>query len=776
MISATNYLVAVVALGTLGFAANAPPTQPLPLDDSIVKGSYIAELESGGDIQGFLDQVQGKLEANVSRRLDLDYSLFKGVSFHVEGSHNLLGDSNHAGTRSMITALPRVKKVWPVRRVGPPQVRVAWTGKDKSFRANRGDTASKQDPYAPHVMTQVDKMHERGFTGNGTRIGVVDTGIDYTHPALGGCFGPGCLVSYGRDLQDGDDDPMDNCVGHGTHVAGIIAAQTNALGFVGAAPGVTLGAYRIFPCGNDGTTSDIVIAGFNQAFEDGSDIITASLGSFSGWAEDPVSVAVSRIVDAGVPCTVAVGNQVGGSEGMFGDSAPASGRGVLAITSFENTVVPTYDDAAGTLVMAPNTRDPGFTNEWASWRPNFGLELKPEFGAPGGDILSTYPVSMGSYAVLSGTSMATPLAAAVVALVSQARGGILHDNALLTRLLVSTAKPNLISASPLRDPDPSWVPQDLTLAGPAIQQGGGLVQALDAAFATILVSESSMSFNDSEHFVPEHRFTVTNSGLKGISLNLTHLPAFTTSALYQIYRSSTPVPSESHAALTISPSTLSLDPGASAKIRVTAVPPKDLDSTILPVYSGYVVLSANDGTRLSVPYLGAATAMRNQTVMASERMWLTRSDSPRSDPVTANATFQMALPVGAPKEWLVNATNATTTPEGYNIYVPGTQPSQYTWLVLGSSLLRIELVRLDKVVSGDGLVGRTITGFPMDYNRALGLNSIVNGTLADGSYLEPGQYKSVVLALRIFGDPQNIKDYDRFDSAPFWIRYVSAAM
>ncbi|KAK6823023.1 subtilisin-like serine protease PR1C [Apiospora arundinis] len=748
MISATNYLVAVVALGTLGFAANAPPTQPLPLDDSIVKGSYIAELESGGDIQGFLDQVQGKLEANVSRRLDLDYSLFKGVSFHVEGSHNLLGDSNHAGTRSMITALPRVKKVWPVRRVGPPQVRVAWTGKNKSFRANRGDTASKQDPYAPHVMTQVDKMHERGFTGNGTRIGVVDTGIDYTHPALGGCFGPGCLVSYGRDLQDGDDDPMDNCVGHGTHVAGIIAAQTNALGFVGAAPGVTLGAYRIFPCGNDGTTSDIVIAGFNQAFEDGSDIITASLGSFSGWAEDPVSVAVSRIVDAGVPCTVAVGNQL--SRPTTTPPGHWSWRPTLEILA-----LPMSGRAGG---------------------PNFGLELKPEFGAPGGDILSTYPVSMGSYAVLSGTSMATPLAAAVVALVSQARGGILHDNALLTRLLVSTAKPNLISASPLRDPDPSWVPQDLTLAGPAIQQGGGLVQALDAAFATILVSESSMSFNDSEHFVPEHRFTVTNSGLKGISLNLTHLPAFTTSALYQIYRSSTPVPSESHAALTISPSTLSLDPGASAKIRVTAVPPKDLDSTILPVYSGYVVLSANDGTRLSVPYLGAATAMRNQTVMASERMWLTRSDSPRSDPVTANATFQMALPVGAPKEWLVNATNTTTTPEGYNIYVPGTLPSQYTWLVLGSSLLRIELVRLDKVVSGDGLVGRTITGFSMDYNRALGLNSIVNGTLADGSYLEPGQYKSVVLALRIFGDPQNIKDYDRFDSAPFWIRYVAAAM
>lgn len=255
---------------------------------------------------------------SVSRRLDLDYFLFKGVSFQVEGSDQLVGgDNGDSIARRMMAELPRVKKLWPVRRVGPPQVRVAWTGKDRSFGRNRLDTTSKKDPYAPHVMTQIDKMHERGFTGNGTRIGVVDTGIDYTHPALGSCFGPGCLVSYGRDLYDGDDDPMDECVGHGTHVAGIIAAQTNALGFIGAAPDVTLGACRIFPCGNDGTTSDMVIAGFNQAFEDGSDIITASLGLFSGWAEDAVAVAVSRIAEAGVPCTVAIGNQVGGTEGMF---------------------------------------------------------------------------------------------------------------------------------------------------------------------------------------------------------------------------------------------------------------------------------------------------------------------------------------------------------------------------------------------------------------------------------------------------------------------------
>lgn len=86
--------------------------------------------------------------------------------------------------------------------------------------------------YAPHVLTQVDRLNAKGYKGQGLKIAVVDTGIDYTHPALGGCFGkPECLVTHGVDLvgdtYDGsappapDDDPIDQCHGHGTHVAGV---------------------------------------------------------------------------------------------------------------------------------------------------------------------------------------------------------------------------------------------------------------------------------------------------------------------------------------------------------------------------------------------------------------------------------------------------------------------------------------------------------------------------------------------------------------------------
>jgi subtilisin family serine protease len=197
-------------------------------------------------------------------------------------------------------------------------------------------------------MTQVDQLRSNGITGAGIRVAVIDTGVDYLHPALGGGFGPGYLVSFGTDIV-GDDytgyntpvpdpDPIDECEGHGTHVSGIIAAQANnPYGFTGAAPDVTLGAYRVFGCeGSAG--NDVLIAAYNQAYEDGADIITASIGGPSGWSEDAWAVAVQRIVEAGVPCTVSAGND--GAYGQFYASTAANGKHVTAVASVDNTNSP----------------------------------------------------------------------------------------------------------------------------------------------------------------------------------------------------------------------------------------------------------------------------------------------------------------------------------------------------------------------------------------------------------------------------------------------------
>lgn len=81
-----------------------------------------------------------------------------------------------------------------------------------------------------------------------------------------------------------------------------------------------------------------MIAAFNLAYEAGSDIITASIGGDSGWSEEPWSVATQRIVEAGVPCTLAAGNS--GEYGQFFASSAADGKGVTSVASFDNSEYP----------------------------------------------------------------------------------------------------------------------------------------------------------------------------------------------------------------------------------------------------------------------------------------------------------------------------------------------------------------------------------------------------------------------------------------------------
>lgn len=280
----------------------------------------------------------------------MTYSLFNGTSFHLK---DLVGATDII---SRIAAMPAVKQIWPINLYSRPNDTLVSGGR---FTPSAGSTSTMKkrqtpfvnstDTFSPHVMTQVDKLHAKGFNGTGVKIGIVDTGVDYLHPALGGCFGPtpGCVVQYGHDLvgddfygsnaPDPDADPYDPCDGHGTHVTGIIAAQPNEYNFTGAAFGATIGMYRVFGCGGH-TAEDVLIAAFNAAYEDGSDIISSSIGGISGWSENPWSSAVQRIVDKGVPCTLSAGNY--GALGLFTASSAADGKGVTSVASFDNIITP----------------------------------------------------------------------------------------------------------------------------------------------------------------------------------------------------------------------------------------------------------------------------------------------------------------------------------------------------------------------------------------------------------------------------------------------------
>jgi subtilisin family serine protease len=195
-------------------------------------------------------------------------------------------------------------------------------------------------------------QNELGLTGAGIKVGVMDTGIDYDNPALGGCFGAGCRVAKGWDFVgdrfnssgDGgaliphpDADP-DDCFGHGTHVAGIVGANgtVNGVALKGVAPGVTFGAYRVFGC-EGSTTEDIMIAAMERAQADGMDIVNMSIGDAFAWDTEPFAVAMNAAVQDGTIVVLSAGNS--GTNGLYSLSSAGNAKDVIGVASFDNSHV-----------------------------------------------------------------------------------------------------------------------------------------------------------------------------------------------------------------------------------------------------------------------------------------------------------------------------------------------------------------------------------------------------------------------------------------------------
>ncbi|HYK74396.1 MAG TPA: S8 family serine peptidase, partial [Pseudoneobacillus sp.] len=193
------------------------------------------------------------------------------------------------------------------------------------------EPATKNLPYmadsAPFIGA--DQLWNLGFEGQGKKIGVIDTGIDYNHPDLKDAY------KGGYDFVDNDADPFEGDDGkqhiesvHGTHVSGIIAGRGTyeAGGTRGIAPKSDLYVYRVL--GPQGGWDEWVIAGIEKAVEDGMDVINLSLGNGVNDPDQPTSRAVNNAMLAGVVAVVANGN-----DGDFGYSTVgAPGTAALAIS------------------------------------------------------------------------------------------------------------------------------------------------------------------------------------------------------------------------------------------------------------------------------------------------------------------------------------------------------------------------------------------------------------------------------------------------------------
>ena len=240
--------------------------------------------------------------------------------------------------------------------------------------------------------------------GNSVKVGVVDTGVG-PHPDL--------IVAGGENTVLGESplEYANNGKGHGTHVAGIIAARgTPPSGLRGLAPAVTLYSYRVFGQAQDSASSYSIIKAIDRAVAAGCDLINLSLGG--GPADDATRSAIEDARAAGSVVIAAAGN-----DGRQAVSYPAAEAMALAVAALGRKGTFPSDSTAVGDVMKPFGTD---KQDFAASFSNIGPEI--DLIGPGVDILSTVP---GGYASMSGTSMACPAVTGVAARLLSTRRDLL---------------------------------------------------------------------------------------------------------------------------------------------------------------------------------------------------------------------------------------------------------------------------------------------------------------------------------------------------------------
>ncbi|MBM7490732.1 subtilisin family serine protease [Micromonospora luteifusca] len=302
-----------------------------------------------------------------------------------------------------------------------------------------------------HSVPQIGApaAHQAGFTGQGVRVAVLDTGVDADHPDLSG------RVAESRNFTEVTE--AGDTVGHGTHVASIIAGSGAASGgkYRGVAPDATLLSGKV--CEDQGCSDSAILAGMQWAAVDQhADVINMSLTGPDTPDVDPLEAAIESLTaQTGALFVISAGND--GSDGSVG--SPGTADSALAVGAVDR------DDAlADFSSRGPRVGDGG---------------LKPDITAPGVEIVAARgdgtqlgaPVGE-AYVSLSGTSMAAPHVTGAVALLAQQHTG--WAGAQLKATLMASAKPH---------------PEQT-----AFQQGAGRVDVARAITQRVVSDPVSVSF------------------------------------------------------------------------------------------------------------------------------------------------------------------------------------------------------------------------------------------------------------------------------------------
>ena len=254
---------------------------------------------------------------------------------------------------------------------------------------------SEQVPFGIRTTYGNDDL-ERPSGGSGVTVAVIDTGVDRTHPDLEN------RVTLCRDFT-GSTVRQNSCTdreGHGTHVAGTVAADggDDDLGIYGVAPESEIYAFKA--CDDDGRCSaDPLAQALRSATDEGADVIVLSLG---GRAEPRIQAATEYATDNGAVVVAASGNSGPDLDSIM---YPAAHPNVIAVGA--------VGPRSGETVSPDNYRVPNFSSRGTDQPFSDEADGSLEIAALGVDVLS--PIPGEDYGVKSGTSMATPHAAGLVA-------------------------------------------------------------------------------------------------------------------------------------------------------------------------------------------------------------------------------------------------------------------------------------------------------------------------------------------------------------------------
>ncbi|MGS2613896.1 S8 family serine peptidase [Micromonospora sp. LZ34] len=362
-------------------------------------------------------------------------------------------------------------------------------------------------------LTGAPQAWQAGWTGAGVKVGVIDTGVDQTHPDLAG------RVAAAENFT-ADPDPLDR-VGHGTHVASTIAGTAAASQgrYKGMAPDATLYSAKV--CMEEGCPESAILAGMTWAAEQGVKVANMSLGGPDSPETDPIEAAVADLTHRyGVLFVVAAGNS--GEAGESTVNSPGSVTEALTVGAVTKT-----GWLASFSSRGPRTGDAG---------------IKPDLTAPGVGILAARSSTSGlepyyenpQYTSLNGTSMATPHAAGAAAILAQQHPDWTPERIKST--LMAAAQPNAAIG--------------------VYEQGAGFLNVGRAIEQTVTASPVSVAFERTAT-AQQRTITYANSGSSALTLAVSldakdadGAPA--PAGLFSLSASSVTVPAGGTATVTVS--------------------------------------------------------------------------------------------------------------------------------------------------------------------------------------------------------------------------------